>query len=51
VFTLNDFAVQSYVTYISIYMRTILRDLISRQQKIITIEPSDVTVNITEFVQ
>ena len=51
VFALNDFRVNSYVTYISIYMKTVLKDLISRQQKIISIEPSDVNVTITEFIQ
>jgi hypothetical protein len=50
-FVLNQFRVQSYLNYISIYMRTILKDLISRQDKIITIEPSDITVTVSEFVQ
>jgi hypothetical protein len=50
-FVLNKFRVQTYLNYISIYMRTILKDLISRQDKILTIEPSDVTVTVSEFVQ
>ena len=50
-FTLNKFKVQSYIDYVSVYMKTVIKDFIIQQDKILSIEPNDIEIKIIEFVE
>lgn len=49
--TINDFNVQSYNNYISIYFRSRNKDIFASQNKIILIDPSDVNISVLETIR
>jgi hypothetical protein len=49
--TLNNINVANYTNYISLYFRSRFKDIAASQNKIIVIDPSDVSVSIVETIQ
>jgi hypothetical protein len=49
--TLNNINVANYTNYISLYFRSRYKDIAASQNKIIVIDPSDVSVSIVETIQ
>jgi hypothetical protein len=49
--TLNNINVASYTNYISLYLRSRFKDIAASQNKIIVIDPSDVSVSIVETIE
>ena len=49
--TLNNINVANYTNYISLYFRSRFKDIAASQNKIIVIDPSDVSVSIIETIQ
>lgn len=49
--TIKAFKTSYYNTYISIYMAPENKDIIASQNKIITIDPTDITINVIETVK
>lgn len=49
-FTLKNLNLNSYDTQISLYMKTIYRDIFANTNKIILIDPNDITITITEKI-
>jgi len=47
-FSLTDLTVSTYGNYISLYFRTLDKDIFSNKNKIINIDPNDITVDIIE---
>lgn len=47
-FSLNNISLANYNNYISIYLRTVQRDIFASSNKIIVIDPTDVTITINE---
>ena len=49
--TLNNINVANYTNYISLYLRSRFKDIAASQNKIIVIDPSDVSVSIVETIE
>ena len=49
--TLNNINVASYTNYISLYVRSRFKDIFASQNKIIIIDPPDVTVSVIETIR
>ena len=49
--TLNNINLADYTNYISLYIRSRFKDIFASQNKIIVIDPSDVSVSVIEFKQ
>ena len=47
---INNLRVADYNNYISIYMRTLNKDIIINKSKIILIDPNDVVINVIETI-
>ena len=46
--TINDLNVSSYTDYISLYCRILGGDIRASQNKILVIDPADVSITVTE---
>lgn len=47
-FVLNNISLAAYTNYVSIYLRTVKKDIFADSNKIIVIDPTDVTITINE---
>ena len=48
IISLNNLTASSYDNYISIYIKTVSKDIIANQNKIIIIDPNDVNITVSE---